>query len=347
MPNLRLRYLAPREHSNWPEVLKRQATFTALDSWHGLVQRLYEFPTYRLETLRDRQVTGILTITQIQHPFFGRYLTTAPFGSFGGLAYLDKESRNLLLSEAGALATRLNVRYANVRFQDDHLPSPPGWIQHPIYCTYLVDISCYGDSLLINFSSHHRNHIRKSLKKGFNIEFGHLDLLNDAYEVLVQAMHELGSPYHAKTYLEEMASMLGNTLQFAVVYSHDKKPAGAGAFIGHGDMVTMLHANVLRAHRPHHVGEFFYWKVFEHYHRHGFKTMDLGRSRRESGNEMFKMKWGPRKQPLAYWYALRPGARLPNLNPYNPKLAPGISVWKRLPRFVTRACGPLLIRGLA
>jgi hypothetical protein len=69
------------------------------------------------------------------------------------------------------------------------------------------------------YSSDHRNHIRKSLKKGFSIKFGHLDLLDDAYEGLARSMHELGSPYHNKSYLRAMAvNPLDGALEFAVLY---------------------------------------------------------------------------------------------------------------------------------
>ena len=84
--------------------------------------------------------------------------------------------------------------------------------------------------------------------------------------------------------------------------------AGAGVFILQGDVVTNLHANILRRFRSDYAGEFLYWSVIERYCRKGFKVFDLGRSLIGSGNETFKMKWKPRKQLLAYWYALDAGS---------------------------------------
>ena len=57
-------------------------------------------------------------------------------------------------------------------------------------------------------------------------EFGHLDLLDDAYDVLVRCMHELGSPYHAKIYLKTMAELFGDALEFAVLYATMERPSG-------------------------------------------------------------------------------------------------------------------------
>jgi len=342
-----LRRLTPDEPANWPESLTGPATFTALDSWSNFVRSVYKFPIYRFETEIEGQVTGLLALTHIQHPIFGHYLTTSPFGSYGGFAFADETSRDLLLAEARALAAELKVVYTNLRFDlGDQLP-PPGWVQHPVYCTYLMDLSPHIDSLLSNFSSDHRNHIRKSLKKGFTVKFGRLDLLDDAYEALARSMHELGSPYHAKDYLKTMADSLGENLEFAVLYAPDGKLVGAGVFIQHGKTVTNLHANLLRAYRSDYAGEFLYWKVIERYAQRGFKTYDIGRSLIGSGNETFKLKWKPRQQLLAYWYALQPGAELPALNQKNPKFAAAIWLWKRLPAFVVRPIGPFLIKGLA
>ena len=75
--------------------------------------------------------------------------------------------------------------------------------------------------------------------------------------------------------------------------------------------------------------------------------LDLGRSLIGSGNEVFKTKWKPRKQLLAYWYALLKSHELPDLNQKNPKFQVAIWLWKRLPAFVVRPLGPFLIKGVA
>ena len=87
--------------------------------------------------------------------------------------------------------------------------------------------------------------------------------------------------------------------------------------------------------------------LLEYYSEKGLSTLDLGRSLKGSGNETFKLKWKPHKQSLAYWYILRPGATLPDLNQKNPRFQFAIWLWQRLPDFVIRPLGPFLIKGLA
>ena len=342
-----IRMLQANEPIELPETLVRSTGFVGLDSWTNFVNKVYSFPIYRMVSEKKDEIDGWLALVHVRHPIFGNYLTTSPFGSYGGFACSSISSRDALLEKAHSLAKNLGVDYVNVRFESGEETPPQGWIQHPIYATYLADLIPDPENLMHLYSSDHRNHIRKSLKKGFLIRFGQLDLLDDVYEGLARSMHELGSPYHSKSYLRGMAEWLGDTLEFAAVYNARGDIAGAGVFIFQNDVLTNLHVNILQKYRSDYAGEFLYWSVIERYSRRGFKVFDLGRSLIGSGNETFKMKWKPRRQLLAYWYALMPGHTLPELNQKNPKFQMAIWMWKRIPSFVVRALGPYLIKGLA
>ena len=342
-----VRILQEDETIALPESLACAAGFVGLDHWLTFVHKTYNFPVYRMVSQVRNEIDGWLALVRVKHLIFGDYLTTAPFGSYGGFAYSSRASRDALLEKARELGHELGVEHVNVRFDAGEDAPPEGWIQNPVYSTYLVDLVPDPHELMTSYSSDHRNHIRKSFKRRFTIKFGHLDLLDDAYEALAQSMHELGSPYHNKAYVEAMAKSLGSALELAVMYGPQDELVGAGVFILQGGLATNLHANILRRFRSDYAGEFLYWMALERYCRRGFHNFDLGRSLIGSGNETFKMKWQPRKKPLAYWYALMPGQKLPELNQKNPKFQLAISVWKRLPASLVRPLGPLLIRGLA
>ena len=339
--------LTASEQTAWPEALGSLAGFVGLKSWMEFVREIYHFPAYFLAARTGGTISGVLALCHVSHPIFGNFLATAPFASYGGFAFSAAEAREMLLEAARNLARKLGVEYTNVRFDGGNLTPPAGWVQQPIYATYLIDLKRDPDAFLASYSPDHRNHIRKSLKKGYSIRFGGLDLVSDAYEVLARSMHELGSPYHSKAYLCAMAKALGSKLELAVVRGPLGELAGAGVFINHGDMVTNLHANILRRFRSDYAGEFLYWSAIRHYGEAGFRVLDLGRSLIGSGNETFKSKWKPRKQLLAYWYALEKATALPALNQHNAKFRTAIWVWKRLPSFLVRPVGPFLIKGLA
>ena len=325
----------------------KKLSFIGQDNWSNFVNDVYKYKIYRLLAEDNATAKGVLALAEINHPIFGHYLTTAPFGSYGGFAYETPEARDALLDEARRIAEETKAEYVSIRFDEAGSTPPEAWSQVPSYYTFLIDLPSDPDELLKQFSSDHRNHVRKSLKKGHSIRFGHLDLLDDAYEAIARSMHELGSPYHSKSYLRKMAEYLGNTLEFAVVYNAKGKITGGGVFIQQGDTVFNLHANILRHGRSGYAGEFLYWSVIERNIQKGLRTFDLGRSLVGSGNEVFKMKWAPRKELLAYWFWIAPGHELPSLNQKNPKFQFAIAAWKRLPTFIIRPLGPFLIRGLA
>lgn len=331
---------------NFPS-LENRLSFSGLDGWMNVINDIYDYKIHRLIVLDDSQPLGALSLVEVKHPVFGHYLVTAPFGSYGGFAFESHTARDLLLEETSRLAEETKVEYAAIRFEEGESIPPANWIQQPSYYTYLIDLSHTPKEILKTFSSDHRNHVRKSMKKGFTVRFGHLDLLDDIYEALARSMHELGSPYHSKTYLQKLAESLRDTLEFAVLYDQNGKIAGGGVFIVQGDTMFNLHANILRFVRSNYAGEYLYWSVIERGIQKGIKTFDLGRSLVGSGNEVFKMKWAPRKKLLAYWHWLAPGQELPSLNQKNPKFQIAIAVWKKLPAFVVRPLGPHLVRGLA
>ena len=347
MTELKVRVLDSFEQNPWPDKLIQLAGFPATASWSNFIQKIYKFPVYKIEARHGDQVAGLLVLFWIRHPIFGSYLTTAPFASYGGFSFSSLPARDALLAEAARLCRELRAQYTVVRFDAEQDDPPPDWQPHPIYATYLVDLAPDPEALLSSYSANHRNHIRKSLKRNFSIQFGHLDLLNDTYAALARSMHELGSPYHSKAYLHAMAESLGEKLEFAVVQDESGNLVGSGAFIFHGRVVTNLHANILRKYRSSYAGEFLYWSLLERYCQQGLRTFDLGRSLMGSGNEVFKMKWNPRKERLAYWYYLPSNRKIPELNQKNPNIQLIISLWKRLPFPIVRLLGPALIRGLA
>jgi FemAB-related protein (PEP-CTERM system-associated) len=346
MSEMRIRKLEGDQVPAWSDALASSATFTALGPWSNLIRQTYGYEVHRYEAILNDVVMGILVLTHVRHPIFGNYLATSPFGSYGGFAFKSIEVRDVMLDEAQKLSDALNVEYCVLRFIDDGNVSPSPWMQNPIYSTYLIDLPGDAEELWERFGSQHRKHTRQALKKGYQIQFGHLELLDDAYEVLARSMHELGSPYHSRKYLQRMATLLGDRLEFVVVRDAKGALAGSAVLIHEGEIATNLHANILRDFRADYAGEFLYWSILEHYCRNGVRVCDMGRSLNGSGNEIYKMKWRPRKVPLAYWYYLPKGGHLPELNQKSARFQLAIRVWKMLPAFVVRVVGPGLIRGI-
>jgi hypothetical protein len=78
----------------------------------------------------------------------------------------------------------------------------------------------------------------------------------------------------------------------------------------------------------------------------GVSVFDFGRSKKGTGPYAFKKNWGFEPQPLHYEYQLFSRDSVPQNNPNNPKFRRAIEIWRRLPRGVVNAVGPLLARHL-
>lgn len=341
-----VRVLGENETVSLPEHLLPSIGFVGLDSWMFFTRKVYNFPVYRIVSQSDNGINGWLALVYVKHPIFGNYLSTAPFGSYGGFAFASKEVRDMLSDRVRELSDSLKVKYCVLRFLDDGQAPPEPWMQDPIYSTYFIDLPKEADDLWGRFGSQHRKHTRQALRKGFQIQFGHLELLDETHDVLTRSMHELGSPYHSKTYLQNMAKTLGSQLEFVLVRDADGVPAGSAVLVYQDGMATNLHANILRQFRNSYAGEVLYWSILEHYCNKRVQICDMGRSLNGSGNETYKMKWRPRKAPLAYWYYLPKGGPIPELNQQSARFQFIIRIWQLLPSFVVRALGPDLIRGI-
>lgn len=320
--------------------------YCAEEGWARLIENVYGYKTYPIAITRGNTILAFTALTHIKHPVFGSYLVSAPYSSYGGVWYADTQSAEELIHLVKKITLDLKARYAVLRFRGSVREPLTGMVASPLYRTYRLDLNTDSGAHLNRLSPNHRNHIRKSFKKGFSIRIGGIEILDDAYIGLSRSMRELGSPYHAKNYLSTMNNSLPNQVDIAVVYLNSDI-VGAGVFIRHENEVVNLHANILRKFRSLYAGEFFYWSMIEHYRSKGCTTFDLGRSLIGSGNEVFKTKWEPEIEPLNYWYYLPNGGDIPELNQKSPKFQIAIAVWKRLPQFVVNAVGPMIIKGIA
>ena len=94
------------------------------------------------------------------------------------------------------------------------------------------------------------------------------------------------------------------------------------------------------------VNMFLYWEVLKYSIEQGFKTFDFGRSSVDSGTFRFKKQWGAKPKQLYWYYWMRDGGELPQLNPNNPKYQLVIKLWQKLPLALTKLLGPMIVKNL-
>ena len=73
---------------------------------------------------------------------------------------------------------------------------------------------------------------------------------------------------------------------------------------------------------------------------------DFGRSSPDSGTYRFKEQWGAQPHQLYWYYWMKDGRAVPQLNPQNPKYALAIRLWQQLPVVVANVLGPYIVKHL-
>lgn len=320
----------------------RTATVTDLVAWRRVALDAYGLPSTFLAATEGGRLVGCLGLFEARHPLFGHYLSTAAFGNDGGLHFDDGAARDALLSEARALADRLDVDYLLVRTRGAPLD---GFSVDSHYRTAVIDLAGGADAVWEKvLPAKTRNQVRKGMKEAFTIATGP-DQIRAFYDVFHEHMRDLGSPAHGMRYYESIVKHLGDRAEFFVVRDGSALVAGALLFWTNGTAMN-YHTVALRRYNPRCPNYLLYWKMIEASCVRGCTAFDMGRSELDSPNLKFKLNWGSEPLPLFYNYYLRKRKEIPYVDPRNPRYRIPIAIWQRLPLFVSRNVGPLLISGL-
>jgi len=324
-------------------IAARAASPTDLPAWRRVVRDAYGI-TSRVLVARDGEnIAGALTLFEIRHPAFGRYLTTAPFGNDGGLHADDAAARAVLLAEARALADARGVDYLVVRTRDATLE---GFAADAQYRSAVIDLRGGSEAVWEQrLPAKTRNQVRRGMKEGFSIASGP-DQLGAFFDVFHAHMRDLGSPAHSRHFYEAIVEHLGDCAEFLVLRDGATLVASALLFRVNG-IAMNLHTVALREYNRRCPNYLLYWRMIESSCVLGCTSFDMGRSVEGSPNLDFKRNWGPEIVPLGYHYYLRRRGDVPNVDPRNPRYRIAIGLWRRLPLAVTKRLGPRLIPGLA
>ena len=104
-------------------------------------------------------------------------------------------------------------------------------------------------------------------------------------------------------------------------------------------------ASALREFNKTSANMWMYHQMILHAMERGVKYFDFGRSSVGCGTYKFKKQWGALPNDTVWQYYLREGDA-EGMRPDNPKNKRRIETWQKLPIWVTRLCGPSIVRGI-
>lgn len=322
----------------------RQGPWLSHDpAWSSIFSRGLGHRPYYLQAQRDGQTVGVLPLAYVRSFLFGRYLVSLPYLNYGGPIVDEPATAAVLIDHAVRLADTLDVRYLELRNQDE--------IAHPSLTEKKTskvlmwrELPATADELWKSFKPEVRNQIRKGEKSNLRVAWGTHDMLADFYQVFSRNMRDLGTPVFGKGLFSSILADLSGRSELCVVYLETLPIAGALLLHGAG-FTEVPSASSLREHNKSCANMLMYHHLLLRAQDRGQRFFDFGRSSEDSGTYKFKRQWRAEPHPSVWQYYVRQGS-ISEVRPDNPKYQRKIETWKKLPLWLTRLLGPSIVRGI-
>ena len=377
MENTRIRIslIQENEEDKWDSYVLSHPLGTCyhLSAWRRAVEKTYGHRTFyivaenkdaRVSNIPDSpaKIVGLLPLIHIRHFLLGNCLVSLPFCDYGGILADDSDIEIRLLSRAIELSKELKTGTLELhQIKPVDLPLagsdvPPGinpralgndeqdrCYKGLVNKTHKVRMSLSlpssSEQLWSSFKAKLRSQIKKPMKEGLVAKIGGTEFLEDFYKVFSINMRDLGSPVHAKQFIEEVLLEFAGLAKLGVVYKGNSAMAG-GLIIIFGNSVYIPWASSLREYNHLRPNMMLYWELLKYASDNGYARFDFGRSSPDGGTYKFKEQWGAVPSPIYWQYWLRDGGRAPGMDSTNSKFQWAIKLWQKLPVGLTKVIGP-------
>jgi len=318
-----------------------QATFFHRIGWREILEGVFKHRSHYLVALRGEQIVGVLPLARVKSLLFGDALVSLPFAVYGGVAVTEPQAATALHRAAVALARELGVQHLELR---DREALEPEWPHQDLYVTFRKTLLPEVEANMLAIPRKQRAVVRKGIQRGLRSE---IDTDTDRFFALyADNQHRHGTPPHSSRYFKALRRIFGDDCEVLTVVTPEGKPvSGVLSFYFRDEVLPYYAGDVIEA-RETSANDFKYWELMRRACGRGISTFDYGRSKLGTGSYDFKKNWGFEPAALRYEYQLFSRDSVPQNNPANPKYRAAIDIWRRLPRSVVNAVGPVLARHL-
>ncbi len=316
-----------------------EGTVCHLYGWREVIERAYRHRTFYLAATQQGRICGLLPLALIRSRLFGRHLVSMPYMDYGGVVTRDGAAVRHQLVEAAMQLAHAHQATLSLRCGNDQDLSLPTWLDK---LTMRIDLGTDADALWQWLPSERRNRIRKGYRHGLEVSFHADEYLEAFYRIFATNMRDLGSPVHSRQFFHRMFAALGRYLRLIMVW-HQGEPIAAACCLFYKETVTI--PGWISALRPYFSlcpNQVLHWELMRYGIDHGYRTLDLGRSSKDTGTFEAKRQWHATPVQL-YWY-------------YFPDVPPSpsgsrtysrqVSFWQRLPVPLANAVGPVLRKSI-
>ncbi len=290
-------------------------------------------------------ICGYLPLMLVASPLFGRFLVSLPYLNRAGIVADSPQVATQLLYRAVELAQQKNVRYLELRHHGSATPDHPSLNATLTSKSRMVlDLPSSPDALWKQLTAKVRNQVRKGDKAELSIQWGGTELLDDFYAVFAVNMRDLGTPVYPRKLFAAILEQFPGQAELAVV-RHQQDTVATALLIHALGSTQVPSASCLRQFNHTNANMWMYHQLLLRSIECGSHQFDFGRSSKDSGTYRFKKQWGARPQPTCWQYHLRRGD-FSSMRPDSPRNRWRVETWKKLPVWLTRQIGPMIVRGI-
>ncbi len=282
-------------------------------------------------------IVGVLPLTEMRSPLFGRALVSAGFAVDGGV--LGDAVVEPLAAAAWALAQRIGCPSVELRGG----AVPAGWdSDSDSYLGFARELAADDDAELLAIPRKQRAEVRRALGYPLDVVTGNdRALLTEHHRVYAESVRNLGTPvFSARLFRSVVETMDADVL----TVRHQGRAVASVLSLYFGGTVYPYWGGGTEAARGLRANDRMYFALMAHARARGCTRFDFGRSKTGTGAAAFKKNWGFTPEPRLY--AKRSDGPAREVNPLNPRYALMVRSWKKMPLWAANLAGPWISRGL-
>jgi FemAB-related protein (PEP-CTERM system-associated) len=292
----------------------------------------------------DGSIAGLLPLTELSSPLFGRALVSNGFAVDGGIL-ADDPNVARELGEGGWRLTQ-DLRCPTLELRGGPVEGS-GWLRdETTYLGFSRPLASDDEAELLAIPRKQRAEVRKSLAADLDVSVGRSAVDRRAhYAVYAESVRNLGTPVFSARLFREVLDAFGEDADILTVRSNGKAVASVLSLYFNGTVYPYWGGGTKPA-RGLRANDRMYFALMAHARQRGCTRFDFGRSKAGTGPAAFKKNWGFEPRPLAYAKRIAPGQAPREINPLNPRYQAKIALWKKLPLWAANLIGPPIARGL-
>jgi FemAB-related protein (PEP-CTERM system-associated) len=321
------------------------ATPFHLSAWSRAVARGCGQVNHYLIAEIGSDIVGVLPLTVVHSPLFGRALVSSAFAVGGGVLADDDIIAKALIAEAVAMAERLTC--PTVELRGGMMLVGADWHHdETTYLGFVRDLAGDDEAELLVIPRKQRAEVRRALGYELTVETGNAESNRAAhYAVYSESVRNLGTPVFPRALFDAVLHEFGDEADILTV-RHEGLPIASVLSLYWRGTVMPYWGGGTAAARGWRANDLMYYALMNHARRRACTRFDFGRSKAGTGPAAFKRNWGFEGEPLAYAKFAADGEAPRDINPLNPKYRLQVALWQKLPLSIANRIGPMIARGL-